>query len=249
MSLTRLQEMLQSLYGERSEELLQNCLRHPDFTDFRENQGIKVPLENLVIAFTHTSFAHEYQVPHQETIEFLGDAVLQLLVTEELYRLYSHEKEGRLSKLRSSIVNEKTLAGLARGLKLDELILVGKGEYKKGHHQQDTILSDTFEALLGQMYLFQGFEETRAIFHKWLGLHAPSVLEISQLEEFDAKSKVQEASLSRFKKLPRYTAEARGTNFEVKLWINDELLAEGEFTSKKGGEKALAQEVLKKNLI
>ena len=249
MSRPRLHEVLASLFDHKDASLLTECLGHEDYKTFMELHGITMPVLDLALSFTHTSFSHEYQVAHQEKLEFLGDAVIQLILTEELFRLFPNEKEGRLSKLRSTLVNETTLALIARNLSLDQLIIVGKGEFKKNLFNQDTVLADTLEALFGQIYSKQGFAFAQKLLLKWLTQSVPHAFELSSLDMFDAKSRLQEAVLARYKKLPVYTAEAKGTNFEVKLWVNEELLATGEFSSKKNGEKELAQEVLTKNLI
>jgi ribonuclease-3 len=202
-------------------------------------------MEDLVKAFTHTSFSHEYQVPHQELLEFLGDSVLQLIVTDQICAQYPKEKEGKLSKLRSSVVNEKTLATLALELKLNELLLVGKGEFKKELYLQEAVLGDTMEALICQIYRHQGYEATRKKFLGWLQSYLPEALNLSVLDDFDAKSKLQEATLAKYKVLPRYSAEEAKEGFRVMLWLQEKLLAEGIFSSKKIGERELAQQVLK----
>jgi ribonuclease-3 len=249
MSQPRLHQKLFELFENKESILLKECLTHPDYQAFMKQFGIDVPLEELAQAFTHTSFSHEFEVPHQEQLEFLGDSVLQLILTEELYRLYPQEKEGRLSKLRSAIVNEKSLATLSSTLKLSELILVGKGEFTKGLYQQEMVQADTFEALLGQIYRHHGLDFTKKVFLNWLSAALPGALSWDFLQDFDAKSTLQERSLAKFKKLPHYTAEPEGEKFLVKLWINEEMMASGVFSSKKSGEKELAQEVLKKKII
>lgn len=243
----RLHEQLIQVFEHK--DLLNQLFLHKDFDDFLQNHSLKIPLEEFTKAFIHKSFSHEFNVAHQEQLEFLGDAVLQLLLTDELYQKFSHEKEGYLSKLRSALVNEKSLSTLARGLGLSELILVGKGEFKKRLFEQDTVLADTFEALLAQIYRFHGLEFTKVLFLQWLKTFIPTAFEENFLNHFDAKSKLQEKALAKFKKLPRYASETVGDEFEVKLWINEELLASGVFPSKKQGEKELAQIVLKKGLI
>ena len=249
MSQPRLHQALAALYDQRDSALLEFVLNHPEFTAFMRLHGVAMPMKALVTAFTHTSFAHEYNVPHQEQMEFLGDAVLQLILTEELCRRYPREKEGRLSKMRSSLVNEKTLSQLSVALELNDLILSGKGEFKKGLVQLESVQADTFEALVSQIYLHQGYDVVRALVLKWFmtRLYHPFDLEI--LETLDAKSRLQEKSLALFKKLPRYSAEAHGEQFEVKLWLNEEVVATGIFTSKKNGEKELAQNVLDKGIL
>lgn len=249
MSQPRLHQKLFDLFENKESSLLKECLTHPDYQEFMKKFGIDVPLEELAQAFTHTSFSHEFEVPHQEQLEFLGDSVLQLILTEELYRLYPQEKEGRLSKLRSAIVNEKSLATIAIKLNLSELILVGKGEFTKGLYQQEMVMADTFEALLGQIYRHHGLDFTKKLFLNWLSSALPKALSWDFLLDFDAKSTLQERSLAKYKKLPHYTAEPEGDKFQVKLWINEEMMASGVFSSKKSGEKELAQEVLKKKII
>lgn len=245
----RLQLTLAALFEHKNIALLQACLEHQDYQTFQDRHGLKLPKEELLKVFTHTSFSHEFNFPHQEQLEFLGDAVLQLILTEELCRLYPEEKEGRLSKLRSSIVNEKTLATLALQLQLGDLLLVGRGEFNKRLFEQEPVLADTFEALLAVIYRHHGLDFTRGLLLVWLHQFVPGATSWESLLEFDAKSKLQELSLAKFKKLPRYASEVRGEKFEVQLWINEELLASGLFPSKKSGEKELAADVLKKNLI
>jgi ribonuclease-3 len=249
MSRSRVHDLLSDLFQLKEPKLLIDILEHEDYSNFMKNHGIQMDVKALVVAFTHTSFSHEYSVANQEKLEFLGDSVLQLIVTEELFKRYPDENEGKLSKLRSSIVNEKTLALIAQGLHLGDLIIVGKGEYMKNLILGDSVLADTLEALLGQTYRHQGFDFTKKLCLGWLEKFAPGALEKDFLAEFDSKSKLQELSLSLYKKLPQYVSEPKGDQFEVKLLINDELMASGMFSSKKNGEKELAQNVLKKGLI
>ncbi len=248
MSRPRLHESLRALFEHKNPELLTALLRHEAFTDFMKLYDISEGEAEFVQAFIHKSFSHEYEVAHQEQLEFLGDAVLQLILTEELYHRFPHENEGRLSKLRSSIVNEKSLAVLARGLNLYELILVGKGEFRNNLFNQDTVLADTFEAMLAVIYRKNGMEFTQELFFQWLDEYLPGVFE-SDLENFDWKSKLQEATLAKYKTLPKYTAVEKGQEFLVELWIEGKKITEGIYPSKKSGEKELAETVFKNGLI
>jgi ribonuclease III len=178
MSRPRLHEHLERVFESR--EFLKSLFIHDDFRNFSSLHGLKLPPEDLALAFTHKSFSHEFNVPHQEQLEFLGDAVLQLILTDELFARFPDEKEGHLSKLRSAIVNEKSLSTLARGLKLGDLIIVGKGEYKKHLFEQDAVLADTFEALLAQIYRFHGLDFTKALFLSWLKTIIPEAFEANQ---------------------------------------------------------------------
>lgn len=247
MSRPRLHQFLEEVF--ESKDSLNKLFQHPDFKLFADVYSLKIPAENLAQAFTHKSFSHEFNVLHQEQLEFLGDAVLQLILTDELFARFPEYKEGQLSKLRSAIVNEKSLSTIARGLMLNELLIVGKGEFRKKLFDQDAVLADTFEALLAQIYRFHGLEFTKALFLNWLQKFIPTAFDENFLDHFDAKSKLQEKVLAKYKKLPKYTSENIGDEFQITLWINDEEMAKGVFPSKKLGEKELAQDVLKKGII
>jgi ribonuclease-3 len=249
MSQPRLHHLLAQLYEHKDSLLLNECLNHSDYDAFKIQHGLEISSSDLQLVFTHTSFSHEFNVPHQEQLEFLGDAVLQLLLTEEIFARYSSHKEGQLSKLRSALVNEKTLATIASHLKLGELLLVGKGEFKKKLFEQESVLADTLEALLAAIYRQHGFSFTKKLFLEWLNNSFTNALSWDFIEEFDAKSKLQELSLAKYKKLPRYSSENHAEKFLVQLWINDQMLASGIFPSKKMGEKELASEIIKKGLI
>jgi ribonuclease III len=244
-----LHNSLINLFESSASGELSKLLYHSDYLQFIQLHNLDLPADAIAIAFTHASFSHEYQVLNQETLEFLGDSVLQLIISEELIRRYPQEKEGKLSKLRSSLVNEKSLASLAQALNLGQLILVGKGEFKKQLFNQEVVLADTLEAVIGQIYRFKGFSFTQELVLKWFAQYLSTAFELSVLDEFDAKSKLQEATLAKYKTLPRYSAETRGTNFLVQLWVNEKLMAEGEYSSKKSGERELAQKVLKEKLF
>jgi ribonuclease-3 len=248
MSRPRLHDALSALFGNKSPEKLTAIFQHDDFDRFLSRYGMTETTPEFIQAFIHKSFSHEYEVSHQEQLEFLGDAVLQFILTEELYERFPRESEGRLSKLRSSIVNEKSLAVLARGLNLNELILVGKGEFKKNLFDQDTVLADTFEAMLAVIYRKQGMEFTRKLLFRWIEEFLPGVFE-NDLENFDWKSKLQEATLGKYKTLPKYTSEDHGQEFKIELWIEGKKITEGIFPNKKTGEKELAESVIKKGLI
>jgi ribonuclease-3 len=247
MSRIRLHEALEAVFEARITP--HELLSHEVFGIFLQTHDLQIPLRDLSLSFIHKSFSHEYQVPHLEQLEFLGDAVLGLLLTDEIFRRFPEHKEGQLSKLRSAIVNEKSLSILARGLCLNEFLIVGRGEYRKKLFEQDTVLADSFEALLAQIYRFHGLEFTRKKFLTWLLTYIPAAFDADFLEDFDAKSKLQEKVLARYKKLPKYTCETLRDSFEITLWVNEVEMARGVFSSKKTGEKELAQQVLKKGIL
>jgi ribonuclease-3 len=246
MSRPRLHTLLEEVFESKDAALMAHLYNHESFNEFIKIHSLNIPSKDLAEAFTHTSFSHEFGVPHQEQLEFLGDAVLQLILTDEIFKKFPQEKEGQLSKLRSAIVNEKSLAKIATGLGLGELIIVGKGEYKKNLFLQDAVLADTFEALLAQIFRFHGLEFTKSLYLSWLNKFIPGAFDKNFLVDFDAKSKLQEKVLAKYKKLPRYTSVDSGNEFEISLWVNDVVVAQGVYPNKKLGEKELAQEVLRK---
>ncbi|MCL2849416.1 MAG: ribonuclease III, partial [Micrococcales bacterium] len=116
--------------------------------------GVDIDAELLVLALTHRSFAHEAGgIPTNERLEFLGDTVLGLVVTEHLFRTLPDHAEGDLAKMRAATVSQRALADVARVLDLGSFVLLGKGELSTGGPDKDSILSDTLEALLGAVYL------------------------------------------------------------------------------------------------
>ena len=130
--------------------------------EFQEQIGIKFhEPSRLWNAFIHSSYANERRMSkdkNNERLEFLGDAVLELVTSNYLYRTYQKESEGKLSKIRASLVCEPTLAGCARDINLGKYVLLSKGEDMTGGRSRDSILSDAFEAVIGAIYLDQGIE-------------------------------------------------------------------------------------------
>ncbi len=205
----------------------------------------------LRTALTHSSFLHEnphHDTPSNERLEFLGDAVLQLLVTEELFGLHPDLPEGQLSKLRSHVVNEGSLARLARKAGLQECLLVGKGESQ--HCDRDGLLADGLEALLGALYLDGGLPIARAAWQRWHD--GENLYDPRHLDEFDAKSRLQEFSLKSWQSLPVYdtqeTRREREAWFRVTLTLNDIPLLSTEGPSKRKAELWLAQACLRHGL-
>src|SRR5660397_269471 len=122
-----------------------------------EKLGVRLDPELLVLALTHRSFAHEAGgIPTNERLEFLGDSVLGVIVTEALYRRHPDLPEGELAKMRAATVSQRALAAIARTLDLGPYVLLGKGELATGGTDKDSILADTLEALFGAVYLTHG---------------------------------------------------------------------------------------------
>ena len=158
-------------------------------------------------ALTHSSYANESPGRGQsnERLEFLGDAVLELCITEELYVRYPEANEGQLTTFRAMLVNEGVLAGLSRKLKIDQVLLLGRGEENQGGRQRQSLLSDAFEALLGAIFLDGGYAvATQWVLERFVGLW-PRQMELSV--EKDHKTKLQELTQQHCRDRPVYVLE------------------------------------------
>ena len=187
----------------------------------------------LETAFTHTSYANEHRllkISHNERLEFLGDAVLQLIISEYLYTKYPKRPEGDLSKLRSMIVREESLAGFARDCQFDQFIKLGRGEEKSGGRNRDTILGDLFEAFLGALLLDKGVEAVKSFLYQVM---IPKV-EAGDFERVtDYKTKLQEllqinGDVEIAYQVVSETGPAHAKNFEVAVLINGRKSGQGQ---------------------
>lgn len=152
--------------------------------------GIKInKYDNMLLAMTHSSYANEHQLKHNERIEFLGDAILGLLVAEYIYTNFTDMPEGNMSKLRATYVCEDANAKYAKEIGIDEILLLGKGEELSGGRKRPAILSDAFESFLGAIYLDGGIEEVRKLLKVVV---FPHVLAINEVQFVDYKSRLQE---------------------------------------------------------
>jgi ribonuclease-3 len=209
-------------------------------------------------AFCHKSFAHECKVdiPNNERLEFLGDSVLQLIVSEKLMQRYPDKKEGQLSKLRSSIVNTDSLSALAQMLKLDGLILLGKGEFQEQGFSKESLLADSFEAFLGAVYQQYDLQKARVVLEQMLQEYekqtGKDLFHDQVLNVFDAKSRLQEVVMKEFKVNPVYEAsefkDKKKTMFKVSLIVKDTIIKTITHESKKKAMQILAKDVLEQKL-
>jgi ribonuclease-3 len=206
----------------------------------------------LVDAFTHKSFAHENQnneVSFNERMEFLGDAVLELVISEYLYREYSEFTEADLSRIKSYAVQESTLADIAKKLNVGKFLRLGKGEEITGGRKKPSLLADAFEALLAAIYLDSGYRKTREfILHHFI---EKIIKTASDDFIFDFKTRLQEIVQAKFGILPDYvTHKEEGPEhekiFEVKVYINDKVYGSGKGKSKKSAAQIAAKAGLKK---
>lgn len=210
-----------------------------------EKWGAEIDPEMLVLALTHRSFANEVGgLPNNERLEFLGDSVLGIIVTEKLYRTYPDMPEGKLANMRAATVSQSALASVARKINLGKYILLGKGEIVTKGNDKDSILSDTVEALIGATYLCNGLEKTRVVVEKLLDELLKNVLVRS--EQTDWKTTLQEMVSARIKSaVPVYTVEGTGPNhnrtFYAEVVVENLVYGKGEGTSKKQAEQNAAR--------
>ena len=195
-------------------------------------------------ALTHRS----YSADHYERLEFLGDSVLGLAISSLLYERLSRQPEGDLSRIRANLVKQDTLAGLATGLGLSQLLRLGEGELRSGGPKRPSILADVLEAIIGAVYLDAGFAEAEALVHRlYQGLDINPGM---SAQGKDAKTALQEWLQGRKMKLPRYTVvgtsgEAHRQIFEVECEIQESGLRErGSGASRRAAEQAAAAVML-----
>ncbi|NBR93683.1 MAG: ribonuclease III [Actinobacteria bacterium] len=211
--------------------------------DLTQALGAEIDEHLLEIALTHRSFAYESGgLPTYERLEFLGDSVLGLIVTSELYQRYPDLPESRLSPLRSGIVNTTALAEVARTLGLGSHIKIGKGEESSGGRAKASILADSLEALFGALYIDKGFEEARKII---LPLISPLIS--NALEKgagLDGKTALQELIAERNLGVPEYVVTDSGPDhdksFVAQVLIRGEVVGRGEGKSKREAEQIAA---------
>ncbi|MBD8062963.1 ribonuclease III [Oceanitalea stevensii] len=210
-----------------------------------ERLGIHIDPELLVLALTHRSFAHEAGgIPTNERLEFLGDTVLGLVVTERLYRANAGTAEGDLARMRAATVSQRALAGVARELGLGDFILLGRGELVTGGREKDSILSDTVEALIGAAYLCNGLEPTRAMIERLVaGLLAQAATLGAGL---DWKTSLQELVASRGLPAPTYQVVGTGPDharsFTATVIVAEQAWGTGSGPAKKVAEQQAAED-------
>lgn len=213
----------------------------------------------LITALTHSTFCYEFEIVSNERLEFLGDSLVNFIVAKILYKKFPTSNEGELSKLRSTLVNEHSLALLAKSIMLGENLLLGKGEFKNNGQQKDSLLADAFEALCAALYL-DSFENAEVlektllqIINRYDQLSKKDFFSLKNLEQFDSKTQLQEIVVALFQLFPTYKSyeDKNGCGYRVELWIGDRLLGEVFGLSKKKCEKELARFALdeKKYLI
>jgi ribonuclease-3 len=198
----------------------------------------------LELAFTHRSFAYESGSKEtNERLEFLGDSVLGLIVTEELYKRYPDFDESRLSPLRSGVVNMRALADIARGLQLGQYIRLGKGEEVTNGRDKNSLLADALEALIGAIYLQFGFAKCTEIVRDLITPTMDSA--VARGAGLDGKTALQELAASLGKGAPEYIVSEEGPdhdkNFTAVAMLAGVALSEGTGKSKREAEQVAAR--------
>ena len=210
--------------------------------------------ENLWLqALTHRSYANENPGnEHNERLEFLGDAILQFVVGDFLYRRYPHFAEAELTRLRSQLVDEKQLAKFAQILKIGEFIRLGNGAKKSGEQQNPSLLSDTLEAIIGAYFLDAGLEPVREFIHTLL-LGVVEEFQTTNFPKIDDKSRLQQWALAEFgpEGLPEYflieeTGPDPAWEFTFGVRIQGKVYGQGKGVRKQEATKAAAIAALEK---
>lgn len=201
-------------------------------------------------ALTHRSYLNEHpewKVPHNERLEFLGDAVIELVVTEELFNRYPDKEEGWMTSVRAALVNYQTLAEVARNLGVDGAVLLSRGEAKDTGRAREVILANAFEAIVGAVYQDGGYIPTKKFINQCVTSRLEDV--IRNALHVDAKSQLQEKVQASLKVTPVYKVlSSEGPDhkkvFTIGVYFGDKLVAQGSGPSKQDGEVEAAKAAL-----
>ena len=207
-------------------------------------------LDLLNLALTHRSYAHERSggtFRDYERLEFLGDSVLNLIISHLIMDRFPHSHEGELTRLRASLVNEKSLAEISKNLGLNQCLLLGRGESQGGGREKTSVISDAYEALIGAIYLDGGFEKAFGVVEKQF----IPILDQGLNDDGDFKTKVQQICQSRFGRPPRYRlSELKGPQhdktFGAEIFIDGRSYGYGIGKNKKEAQQNAAREALKR---
>ena len=209
--------------------------------------GVKFKNDELLKqAVTHRSYLNEnrsYKLDHNERLEFLGDAVLELVVTEYLYNNFKNP-EGELTAWRASLVNGEMLASIAKEIGVGDFLLMSKGESKDTGRARQYLLANAIEAIIGAIYLDQGYEPVKKFILKNVVVHLEEILENKSY--LDSKSYFQEKAQENMKITPSYKVlkewgPDHDRHFVMGVFLDDELVAEGEGTSKQEAQREAAK--------
>ncbi len=209
----------------------------------------------LFTALCHSSYVHEQKqkgrnnIESNERLEFLGDSVAEILVSDYLYKTFSNYSEGAMAKIKAAIASEEALSQIAKDMGLGNFVFLGKGEEMTGGRDRDSILSDTLEAFIGAIYIDGGFEAVRRVVFPYFEHYIKEIADGKIV--FDHKTALQEITQARFKTLPKYVlvkeeGPSHMKRFTVELRVKRRVLAVGEGSSIKEAEKAAAKIALER---
>lgn len=225
-----------------------------ELSKLEDRLGVNFNNKNLFKqALVHRSYLNEhvdFPLNHNERLEFLGDAVLELIVTEYLFKNYPEKEEGELTNWRASLVNARMLSTVASEIEIEDLLYLSKGEAKdKNSKARQFILADAVEAIIGAIYLDQGTEKTEEVIKKRIISKLDYILKHELY--FDPKSKFQEMSQEKYGTTPYYKVLSESGPdhdkvFEVGLYLADEFVSSGVGTSKQEAQVKAAQEGIEK---
>lgn len=224
-----------------------------DISKLEKKLGIKFKSKNLLKeALTHRSYLNEnphWPVNHNERLEYLGDAVLELVVTEFLFRTYPDAPEGQLTSFRAALVNYQMLAEVARETGLENYILLSRGEAKDKGKAREVILANALEAVIGALYLDSNYKAAKKFIDKFVLIHLAEVMKKGLYQ--DPKSRLQEIIQEKFKVTPIYrvleeAGPAHQKKFLVGVFYDNKLIAKGSGSSKQEAEREAAAAALLK---
>lgn len=215
----------------------------PELRLLKERLGCDVPDDLLTLALTHRSYAYEHGgLPTNERLEFLGDSVLGLVITESLYRTHPDLPEGSLAKMRAAVVNSTALAEVGRSIGLGDFLLLGRGEEATAGRDKNSILADTTEAVLGAVFLGCGLAAAEVLIHSLFDQLIASAATLGA--GLDWKTSLQELCSQLSLGVPAYVVEDSGPDhakqFVARVRIGESLYGYGEGTSKRIAEQAAA---------
>jgi len=201
-------------------------------------------------ALTHRSFLNEHKdwnIPHNERLEFLGDSILGFVVADNLVEQYPQFAEGELTSLRAALVNSDSLLAVAKELKLEDYLLVSRGEARELKNSRSYLLANTIEALIGALYLDGGIDKAKDFIKKYIFSKAETILQTASYK--DAKSLFQEKSQALLGITPIYKSlkswgPDHAKQFEVGVYLNEDLISQGKGYSKQEAEINAAQKAL-----
>jgi ribonuclease-3 len=224
-----------------------------DISTLEKKLGVSFKDGDLITeALTHRSYLNEFpkwRLPHNERLEYLGDAVLELLVSEALFKKFPKQPEGQLTVLRAALVNYQILARVAEKLDLQSYILMSRGERKDTGRAREVILANAMESVIGAIYLDQGLEKVRTFVDKYVMKNLDEVLKTKSYK--DPKSELQEIVQERLKTTPTYRVQgesgpAHQRLFKMGVYFDSKMIAEGTGASKQEAELDAAKNALKK---